>query len=398
MVKKVRPTVISLFTGAMGLDLGFEKEDFAIRVALDIDPYAAETVRKNRPRIPVINRSISKVETREILETAGLTVGEATVVTGGSPCQPFSTAGRRLSVNEMKGQLIFEFIRVVEEAKPRFFVFENVAGLVSAAINHISFYERIKKKEEELFPEQRLGSAFEIILDRFEKTHYGISFGILNAADYGGPQRRKRLIIFGSREGKKVTLPPATHNSPGSDGVLNGSKKTWTTLREAFKDLKDPGSEHIRFPPSRRKYMRHIPEGGDWRDLPVDLQKEAMKGAYYSQGGRTGFFRRLSWDEPAPTLATSPVYKGTTLAHPKEDRPLSVREYAKIQGFPDDWEFVGYISTKYRLIGEAVPVQLSRALARQILRELKNENGMDVNVNMHDQEDGKGTISLPNAL
>jgi DNA (cytosine-5)-methyltransferase 1 len=378
----------------MGLDLGFEKEEFNIKVALDIDAYAAETIRKNRPRIPVMNRDISNVETKEILETAGLTVGEAAVVTGGSPCQPFSTAGRRLSVNEMKGQLIFEFIRVVEEAKPKFFVFENVAGLISAAIKHISFYERIRKKEEELPPEQRLGSAFEIILDRFRKTHYGLSFGVLNAADYGVPQRRKRLIILGSREGKKVILPQATHGSLGSDGVLNGSKKTWTTLREALKDLKDPGFEHIRFPPSRRKYMRHIPQGGDWRDLPVDLQKEAMKGAYYSQGGRTGFFRRLSWDEPAPTLATSPVYKGTTLAHPKEDRPLSVREYARIQGFPDDWEFVGYISTKYRLIGEAVPIQLSRALARQILQELKRESGTDNETNRQMQENGKRIISL----
>jgi DNA (cytosine-5)-methyltransferase 1 len=371
-LKESRPTVISLFSGAMGLDLGFEMEGFDIRVTLDNNPDVIKTIRKNRPDIPLIGRSIFDVETKEILEKAKLDVGEATVITGGPPCQSFSTAGRRLSVKEKRGQCVFEFLRVIREAKPKFFVFENVTGLLSAAIKHVSFYERINKKEEELSPEERLGSAFEVILEEFRNTKYGINWGIVNSADYGAPQKRKRLIILGSREGKKILLPPTTHASPKSLDVICGHKKPWTTLREAFKDLNDPKPEYVKFP-RWGKYMKYIPQGGYWRNLPEELKKEAMGGAFYSQGGRTGFYRRLSWDEPSPTLVTSPVFKGTVLAHPEENRPLSIREYARIQGFPDDWIFIGSIEAKYRIIGEAVPIPLSRALARQILRELRKE-------------------------
>lgn len=370
-----RPTVISLFTGAMGLDLGFEMEGFDIRVTLDNNKDVIATIRKNRPKIPIIGRDIFEVTTSEILEKARLRVGEATVITGGPPCQPFSTAGRRLSVKEKRGQLVFEFLRVIKEAKPKFFVFENVTGLLSAALKHISFYERIKKKEEELHPEERLGSAFEVVLEEFKKTNYGINWGVVNAADYGAPQKRKRLIILGSREGKRIPIPTPTHGSPKSLEVISGLKKPWVTLREALKGLDDPNPEYVPFP-SWGKYMKYVPEGGCWRDLPKKLQKEAMGGAYYSQGGRTGFYRRLSWDKPAPTLVTSPVFKGSVLAHPEENRPLSVREYARIQGFPDEWEFVDPTSTKYRLIGEAVPIPLARALAKQILKELEKEVGL----------------------
>lgn len=371
-----QPTAISLFTGAMGLDLGFEMEGFDIRVTLDNNKDVIETIRKNRPKIPIIERNIFNVKTAEILEKARLKVGEATVVTGGPPCQPFSTAGRRLSVEEKKGQLVYQFLRVVREAQPRFFLFENVTGLLSAARKHISFYTRIKKKEEELAPKERLGSAFERFLEEFEKVrtsdgdYYATNWAILNAADFGVPQKRKRFIILGSRNGNKPKFPNTTHASPKNLEVMTGVKKPWVTLREAIGDLDDPNPEGVPFP-SWGKYMKYIPEGGYWRDLPEELKKEAMMGAYYSQGGRTGFFRRLSWSKPSPTLVTSPVFKGTCLGHPEKDRPLSVREYARIQGFPDEWEFVDPTSTKYRLIGEAVPIPLARALARQILKELE---------------------------
>lgn len=371
-----RPTVISLFTGAMGLDLGFELEGFEIRLFLDKDPVVVENLKINRPEIPIIFRDICRVPTSEILEKARLVVGEPTVVTGGPPCQPFSTAGKRQSINEKRGRVLFEFIRVVKESQPMFFVFENVTGLLSAALKHISFYERIKKKKEELAPDERLGSAFELVLDKFKNIDsidgdkYGITWGVVNAADYGAPQKRKRLIIIGSRDGKKVPLPLTTHAPPGSLEVMTGLKKPWVTLREALSGLNEAEPEYVPFP-SWGKYMKYIPPGGCWRDLPDELKKEALGGAYCSQGGRTGFYRRLSWDSPAPTLVTSPVYKGSVLAHPEEDRPLSVREYARIQGFPDLWAFVGRTSAKYRIIGEAVPVPLARALARQILKEYR---------------------------
>lgn len=363
-------SVVSLFSGAMGLDLGFEREGFEIKVTLDINKDVIETIKKNRPNIPVIGKSIFDVKTEDILKKAGLEVGEATIITGGPPCQPFSTAGKRLSISEKKGQAVFEFIRVIKEAQPRFFMFENVKGLVSAAIKHVSFYERIKKKDEELAPEERLGSAFEVILDEFRETNYGLNYEVVNSADYGSPQKRRRLILFGSRDGKEIPMPSPTHGSKKEVDVVQEKRRPWGTLREALKDIDDPNPEFLPFP-SWGKYMKYIPEGGDWRDLPKELKKEAMKGAYFSQGGRTGYFRRLSWDKPSPTLLTSPVFKGTVLGHPEKDRPLSIREYARIQGFPDEWEFVDHIATKYRLIGEAVPVQLSSALARQIKIEVK---------------------------
>jgi len=377
-------TLVSLFTGAMGLDLGFEERGFDIRVALDNNPDVVKTIKKNRPNIPVINRSISNVKTREILEVAKLSVGGATVVTGGPPCQPFSTAGRRLSVDGEEGQLVFQFIRVIREAQPRFFVFENVAGLVSAARKHVSFYSRIKKNKEELTPKERLGSAFERILTEFQKIRtlegscYSINWDVVNSANYGVPQKRRRLIMIGSRAGKKVPLPPTTHGSPSSLEVASGQKKPWVTLGDALKNLHDPKPEFLAFPRWGR-YMKYIPAGGCWRDLPKRLQKEAMGGAYDdgndgNRGGRTGFYRRLSWDKPSPTLLTSPIFKGSVLAHPEEARPLSVREYAEIQRFPDDWEFIDHIATKYRLIGEAVPIPLSTAIADQIKAEIEKPN------------------------
>jgi DNA (cytosine-5)-methyltransferase 1 len=366
-----KPTLISLFTGAMGLDLGFE-DAFDIRVALDNSPAAIETIKMNRPQIPVIHKSILNVTTAEILEKANMKVGEPTVITGGSPCQPFSTAGKRLSIEESRGNLVFEFLRIVKEAKPEYFVFENVAGLVTAAIKHISFYERINKKDTELAKEQQLGSAFEIILKEFKKTRYYIDWGVLNAADYGAAQKRRRLIILGSKYDPKISLPNPTHGSPGSAEVISGKKEPWVTLKEVFHNLADPNPEYLLFP-SWGKYMAYIPEGGNWHNLPKELQKEALKGAYdptgrNNKGGRTGFYRRLSWSKPAPTLLASPVYKCSVLAHPTQNRPLSVKEYAKIQGFPDNWKFPRTTATKYRLIGQAVAIPLGKALCTRILQ------------------------------
>ncbi len=370
-----KPTQISLFTGAMGLDLGFEGA-FELRVALDNSPAAVETIKLNRPRVPVIHNSILKVTTSEILEKARLKVGEPTVITGGSPCQPFSTAGKRLSIEEARGNLVFEFLRVVKEAQPEYFVFENVAGLVTAAIKHISFYERIKKKNTELAKEHQLGSAFAIILAGFNASGYHIDWGVLNAADFGAAQKRRRLIIIGSKYDPRISLPVPTHGSPKSKEVLNHKRKPWVTLSDVFQDIDDAQPEYLPFP-TWGKYMTYIPEGGNWHNLPTELQKEALKGAYdptgkNNKGGRTGFYRRLRWSEPAPTLLTSPVYKCSVLAHPSENRPLSVKEYAKIQDFPSHWKFAGGTPTKYRLIGQAVAVPLSRALRRRILESRRS--------------------------
>jgi len=367
-----KPTVISLFTGAMGLDLGLEFIGFEVRLALDINKWVCRTLRSNKPDIIVLEGDIRSFKTSEILRAAGLREGEVTVITGGPPCQAFSTAGKRLSINDSRldrgGDLVFEFLRVVREARPMFFIFENVTGLLSSAIRHISFYQRIRRKEHEIPPDARLGTGFERIMDEFKKTGYYIKWGVLNAADYGVPQTRKRLFVVGAREKIKMSFPPTpTHAPPESLEVITSERKPWLTLKDAIWDLKDRQDlEYLEFP-SWGKFLKYVPPGGCWINIPEELQKEAMGGAYTSQGGRRGFYRRLSWKRPAPTLVTSPIMKATCLCHPDHDRPLSVEEYARIQCFPDYWKFVGSTAAKYRMIGEAVPPPLGRAIGTVIL-------------------------------
>ena len=363
--RKPSLTAISLFSGAMGLDIGFEQSGFQVKVTCEIRKEACDTIRLNRPHIPLLEGDITEYTTKEILEAAGLQVGEATVVIGGPPCQSFSTAGTRKSFNEKRGIALLEFVRIVKESRPRFFVFENVKGLTNASLKHISFYERIKMKEHEIPTESKLGTAFRYVLDKLSETGYSLSYKILNSADYGSPQKRLRLVLIGSRDGEDIGFPDQSYDSPNSIGVITGKRKPWRVLSDVLNDLREDEQEYVQFP-VWGKYLKNIKPGGDWRDLPADVQREAMKGSFFSQGGRTGYFRRLSLELPCPTLVTSPIFKGTCLAHPIFDRPLSIQEYARIQGFPLDWKFVGSTVKKYRMIGEAVPIELSYAIGSHI--------------------------------
>lgn len=360
--------VISLFSGAMGLDLGLEKAGFRVQVAVECDRFAAETIRRNRPDITVIQRRIEDVSTAEILEAAGLEPGEAALVTGGPSCQAFSTAGQRGSISDPRGILFHEFLRVVREARPRFFVMENVKGVLSAAIKHRPLIER-GPGHPLLDEEEQLGSALLQILRALRKTGYLIVFDLLNSADFGVPQTRERVLFIGSRDGESIWTPSPTHSCDGSDGL-----PPWLTLRQALVDLDPGGHEYCQLPPSKKKWIEMVPEGGNWRDLPIHLQKEALGAAFVSWGGRSGFCRRLAWDRPAPALTTRPDSKATMLAHPEELRPLSVQEYARIQQFPDGWSLAGGLPQKYKQLGNAVPVGLGAAvgfLLRTVMRKRK---------------------------
>jgi len=358
-----RPTVVSLFTGAMGLDLGFESAGFDVKVCLDNDPWAVKTIIANRPGMPVIACDICDVSTEQILIQAGLSVGETSVLSGGPPCQPFSSAGRRLSMSDARAKSLREFVRVVVQARPLFFVMENVASMLwikSCLEGHPIVTPAYEHQEQ-----GDLLTAFAVLLDLLGSTGYTLSWTAINAADYGVPQIRKRIFVIGSREGKTVPFPAPTHGAPED---AKGSKKSltpWVTLREALSDLRDPFPEYLPFP-QWSKYLKYVSPGGCWRNLPPQLREEALGGAFDAPGGKTSFFRRLSWDRPAPTLLASPTYKGSPLCHPEFDRPLSVREYALIQGFHPDWQFVGPTRAKYRLIGNAVPVRLASVIATSI--------------------------------
>lgn len=375
-------TVISLFTGGMGLDLGFEREGFETRVCVEKDPWAVKTIKAHDSRLPVIPHDIAQVTTDEILGQAHLGIGEATVLTGAPPCEPFSTAGRRNGHADHRAQALYEYLRVIKQAKPRYFVFEEVASFMTSAKRHISFYDRVVKSEDQLDPDERLGSFFQEVIQEFLRTGYTLSYdlsnpkaSILNAADYGVPQKRKRFILIGAREGGRVPLPLPTHGDPKSIAVCRGERLPWKTLADALDGLHDPAPEYGKFSPVWARFLSDVPPGGCWRDLRPELQKKALGGAYDDQdnartkgkkGGRTGFLRRLSWDKPAPTLVDSPTTKAACLCHPELGRPLSVREYAQLQGFLDSRVFCGPTSAKYRLIGQATPVPLAAAIAKVI--------------------------------
>ena len=377
------PTVISLFSGGLGLDLGFESQGFAIRVALDSDLAVEATVRANGRLLPVITDNVSRVTTGTILEAAGLPVGGVTVVTGAPPCEPFSTAGARNGFRDHRASAVYSFIRIVKESQPEYFAFEEVPGFLRAAKQHMSFYSRSRMREDEIHPDFRLGSAFDEVMKEFQGTGYRLSFdpknpktSLLNAADYGVPQKRMRFVLIGAREGPAIDLPQPTHGAPDSNEVQEGARRPWLTLRDAIKSLDSDGDEYVSFPEKWGQFLPLIPEGGCWRNLPEDLHAAALGGAHDDgadpmtagmKGGRTGYLRRLSWDKPAPTLVDRPTNKANCLCHPSETRPLSVKEYARIQGFEDNWIFSGVLSQRYRLIGQATPVRLAAAIAAKIL-------------------------------
>lgn len=370
MREKKKLPVISLFSGAMGLDLGLEQSGLEIVLAVECDAQAVATIKLNRPNLTVINRRIEEVTTEEILNMAGLKRGGEFVISGGPSCQSFSTAGQRRSLGDPRGGLFMHFVRVVSEAQPKFFIMENVKGMLSAAIMHRPLNER-GPGFPNLKPEEELGSAFRVIAQELRLLNYYTIFDVLNAANYGTPQCRERILFIGSRDGKEIQMPQPTHAKEP-----NGKLQGWVSLRNVIGQLKDSNPPGIKLRNNDERYLRLVPEGGNWRDLPPEIQKQAMGGALDSWGGRSGFFRRLSWDRPSPALTTQPNSKATLLCHPTELRPLSLCEYARIQQFPDDWKFAGSILSTYRQIGNAVPVGLGAALGRAILAAWNKRNGI----------------------
>ncbi|WP_373484546.1 DNA cytosine methyltransferase [Acetobacterium sp.] len=361
-LQKNDSSVISLFSGGMGLDIGLMQAGLNIQIGQDIDKACVSTMRLNGHS--VIDGDIRKISAEEVLKLSGLAREEPFLICGGPPCQPFSTAGKRLGINDPRGSLFMDYIRMIDAIRPRFFIMENVKGLISSSINHVPLSERNKENKD---PLSQRGSVFKIVLDEFEKLGYTTIYGVLDAVNYGVPQFRERLIIIGSRDHEDIFLPMPSHFQ------LHQKKDyQWHTLRDAIFDLEDNPGECASFSKDRLNFLKMVPEGGNWKDLPPDLIKEAMGGAYLSGGGKVGFYRRLSYDQPSPTLVTTPVQKASMLCHPTKDRPLSVTEYARIQQFPDDWVFAGTTTAKYCQIGNAVPIGLSRALGQMLVAVANN--------------------------
>lgn len=347
--------VISLFSGAMGLDIGLAKAGLNIVIGQDYDASCVATMKANGHK--VLAGDIREIDPAKILELTGLYRGEPFLICGGPPCQPFSTAGKRLGINDPRGSLFMDFIRMIDYIRPRFFIMENVKGITSAPLKHVPSAERDVND-----PEQKLGTVLDVILSEFHKLGYRTVYGVLDAVNYGVPQFRERFVLIGSRDNEDVFLPYPTnfqtHQEPSH---------RWQTLRTAISDIEADCGECAAFSKERLTYLKLVPEGGNWRSLPEEVIPVAMGGAYTSSGGKVGFYRRLSYDQPSPTLVTSPVQKATMMCHPTQHRPLSIREYARIQQFPDDWVFVGSSAEQYKQIGNAVPVGLAYALGQAVI-------------------------------
>ena len=232
--------------------------------------------------------------------------------------------------------MFYYYAEILSQLKPKVFLAENVKGLVT----HDN------------------GKTLKIMIEVFENIGYSVKWKVHNAVDFGVAQKRERIVIIGIRDDLsnkvKFKFPKPFEYKP--------------TLKDALKDV--PISEGQQYSENKRKVLDLVPPGGCWVDLPEDIAKEFMGKSFYSGGGKRGMARRISWDEPCLTLTCSPAQKQTERCHPDETRPFTIREYARIQSFPDEWQFEGSIGQIYKQIGNAVPVNLAKAIGLSIINFL----------------------------
>lgn len=342
---------IELFSGAGGLALGLELSGISNELLVEIDKNAVATLRLNRPDWNIIEDDIANLEFSEYKN-------KIDIVAGGFPCQAFSYAGNGLGFGDTRGTLFFEFAHCVEEVQPKIALAENVRGL----LNHDK------------------GRTLATIIKKLNDIGYKTNYRVLRSQFHDVPQKRERLIILGVR--KDLEYP-----------FLFPKEKDYTiSIQEAFEDI--PPSEGSKYPERKKYILDHVPPGGYWKDLPEDLKKEYMMKSYFLGGGKTGMARRLAWDEPSLTLTTSPAQKQTERCHPEETRPLNIREYARIQTFPDDWAFIGSIASQYRQIGNAVPVNLAYYIGLCLVGMLKGKINTRY-MEAADQEEISSQLRLP---
>lgn len=327
--------VLELFAGAGGLAIGMEKAGLKCIALNEIDKHACDTLRNNRPNWKVLEGDIKNFDFSEYYN-------KVEVVTGGFPCQAFSYAGKRLGFEDARGTLFYEFARVVKEVNPPICIGENVKGLLS----HDN------------------GKTLQGMISILDEIGYNVvPVEVLKAINYKVPQKRERLILVGIRKDIQVKYEyPKPHKKVYnlSDALKKG---------ELF-NSNVPTSNGAKYPESKKNVLDLVPPKGYWRDLPIDIQKEFMGASFYLGGGKTGMARRIGWDEPCLTLTCSPAQKQTERCHPDETRPFTVREYARIQTFPDDWQFSGPMAQQYKQIGNAVPVNLGCEIGYSIIQFL----------------------------
>lgn len=332
-------TTIELFAGAGGLALGVERAGFETIGLIEVDKDACDTLRKNRPNWNIICDDIANISSQDLEVLFNIKKGELDLLSGGAPCQAFSYAGKRLGLEDARGTLFYHYAVFLEKLQPKIFLFENVRGLLT----------------------HDKGKTYSTILDIFEKSGYEIQKDVLNAWDYNVAQKRQRLMTIGIRKdlvGKiHYEFPKPQKHKP--------------VLKDVLKDV--PDSLSVPYGENKRKIFELVPPGGYWKDIDPKIAKAYMKSCWDMEGGRTGILRRMSMDEPSLTVLTSPSQKQTERCHPLEARPFTVRENARCQSFPDEWEFCGSAMSQYKQVGNAVPVNLAYEIAKKIYEALEGE-------------------------
>jgi DNA (cytosine-5)-methyltransferase 1 len=324
---KTRVSTIELFCGAGGLALGLENAGLVSKLVVDFDKDCINTIKANRPNWDARCMSVADLELNEF-------AGGVDVMAGGFPCQAFSYAGMKRGFEDARGTLFYEYARLIDQVKPRIVLGENVRGLT----NHDN------------------GKTLDVMVRILKNLGYEVAYKVLRSQFFDVPQKRERLIIFGIDKTIKGPI------------VFPEEKQYTVNLRTALAEV--PESQGMAYSPAKKKVLDLVPEGGYWRDLPEKIQREFMGSSYFMGGGKTGMARRLSWEEPSLTLTCSPAQKQTERCHPSETRPLTIREYARIQCFPDEWHFTGSVTSQYKQIGNAVPVNLGYHIGLTIRKML----------------------------
>lgn len=316
---------IEVCAGCGGLSQGLIDAGLKPVLLNDIDKNCCETLIKNHEKVKVIKGKMEELDFSKYKN-------KIDILAGGVPCQSFSQAGKRKGLEDKRGDLIMQFSNLVDTIKPKIFLIENVRGLIT----------------------HKKGETLKKVIDKLNKSkNYNVVYQLLNAVDYEVPQKRERIFIVGIKKDikKEFEFPIKIKNK-----VL---------LKDVLKDV--PKSECAKYSEEKKKYFKLIPAGGCWVNLPEKMQKIYLGKSYESGGGKRGILRKLSYNEPSLTLLCSPTQKQTERCHPTEIRPLSVREYARIQTFPDTYEFSGSVSSKYKQIGNAVPVKLAKQIGLKLL-------------------------------
>ena len=374
MDKNKKLKIIDLFSGVGGLSYGFAHDDnFEIVAANELLQNMAKAYSLNHPTVKVYAEDIKNFNARKIQDDLNIKANDIDIVVGGPPCQAYSTVGKRL-IDDPRGKLFQEYYRVLKEFEPKLFLFENVKGLLS----------------------MQGGELLKTIISLFESLGYKVQYKLLNAADYGVPQIRERVIIIGSRLKTNFQYPEPTHYSPEKAiSLFNKKLKPYLTLEEAISDLpfiksseesfeyaSDPQNDFQKFmcKNAPKKLMDHsspnnneklvkimelLPDGGTPEDLPENLRPTS---------GFKNTYCRLWWKRPATTITRNlSTPSSSRCIHPKAPRPLTTREGARIQCFPDDYQFYGSRSDRNLQIGNAVPTFLSNAIAKAILENFKRK-------------------------